>query len=110
MSDRKIEAKELTVGQVKIVLEGFEKLDSLHTLDFLFPEEGVPALAVSLSTGIPLEELDGDIPVSEMHRIVRDVKEKNSFFLKTLKHLADAGRLALAAKLQSGNLTGPSAD
>jgi len=108
MDVKNIEAKELTVGQVKAVLEGLEKMDSLHTIDFLFPEEGVPALAVSLSTGLSLEELNGDIPVSEMQGVVKAVKEKNAFFLRMLRSLAEVGKLNLQARGMESGLTGPS--
>lgn len=107
MTEKRVEAKELTVGQVKAVLEGLEKMDSLHTIDFLFPEEGVPALAVSFSTGLSLDDLNGDYPVSEMLSIVRDVKEKNAFFLKMLRSLAEVGKLSLKAKATENGLTGP---
>jgi len=87
---RKIEAKELTVSQIRQVFESMENRTDIHTIEILFPNE-IPVMAVSLSTGLSLEELDGDIPPSEIKRLIDEVKTKNPFFLSGLQSLAKVG-------------------
>jgi hypothetical protein len=87
---KKIETRELTVAEVRQVFDSMENRTDLHTVEILFPNE-LPVMAVSLSTGLSLEELDGDIPPSEIKQIIERVKEKNPFFLSGLQALAQAG-------------------
>jgi hypothetical protein len=88
---RTIETRELTVAEVRQVFEDMDARKGIHTVDILFPNE-IPVKALSLATGLSLDELDGEIPPSEMKRIIDEVKGKNPFFLTALGHLADIGR------------------
>lgn len=77
-------AKELTVGQVRDVLENLGK-SAPHIVDMLFDDEGVPGISVSLSTGLPLESEDKtsllSFSTSDMRKIIHAVKEVNPDFL-----------------------------
>ena len=79
-----VTAKELTVGQVRDVLEHIGGTNP-HIIDILFDDEGVPAIAVSLSTGLPLESDENEsllnYSAGDMRRVIKAVKEANPDFL-----------------------------
>lgn len=100
-----VEAKELTVGQIREILEKLEKGGTTHYGDLLFEGEEIPILAVSLSTGLSIDELEGDMTPSRLKEIIEEVRQANPFFAGMMKRLAKIGEGALAAK----NSTGPSA-
>lgn len=91
---KKIEARELTIAEVRQVFDSMEKRTDLHTVEILFPNE-IPVTALCLSTGLSSEELDGDIPPSEIKRLIEEVKDRNPFFLSGLRALAQAGAALL---------------
>ena len=88
------QAKELTVRQVREIIDTLEKQENVHTVDMLFSDE-IPALAVSMSTGKSLEELQGDITPSELAAIIEEVKEAKPFFVKMIQRLSEIGEAAL---------------
>lgn len=88
-------ARELTVREIREVLGGLERRDAIHTVELLFPD-GIPALAVSMSSGLSLEELDGDVAPSDLKNLIERVKDANPFFLNALNRLAETGRAMMA--------------
>lgn len=90
-------AEELTVAQVRRVMDDLENEKSMHVVDLLFPD-GIPALAISLSTGISIEELDGEKKPSEIAAVIEEVKAANPFFVKMLRRLARLGENVLQEK------------
>ena len=97
-------AKELTVGQVRDVMDQLGK-GKPHIIDFLFSDENVPASAVSISTGLPLESDEQDslhsFTTGDMRQIINAVKEANPDFLALAVRL----RVALPQVRQEENST-----
>lgn len=58
----------------------------LHIFDLLFRDEPVSSLAVTLSTGITLEELDGDVSPVELETVMVAVKEANPFLVRAVNN------------------------
>jgi len=51
----------------------------------------MPALAISLSMGLSLEELDGPFKPCEIAAVIDEVKAANPFFVKMIRRLASLG-------------------
>lgn len=57
-----------------------------HIFDLLFYDEPVSSLAATLSTGIQLDELDGDVSPVELETVMRAVKEANPFLVRAVNN------------------------
>jgi hypothetical protein len=57
-----------------------------HIFDLLFYDEPVSSLAATLSTGIPLDELDGDVSPVELETVMQAVKEANPFLVRAVNN------------------------
>ncbi len=86
------EVKELTVKQVKAVLD--EKPQVPHIIELMFPDE-LPVSVVCASTGLTRDEIEDNFTVSEIKSLLEDVKTANPFFLTLLEKLSDLGKQVL---------------
>jgi hypothetical protein len=79
-----ITAKELTVGEVRDVLDELSKTPP-HVVDLLFGDEGIPAVVVSRSTEIPMDSEEEislmSFTTSDMRKLIEAVGEVNPDFL-----------------------------
>lgn len=57
-----------------------------HIFDLLFSDEPVSSLAASLSTGLTLDELNGDVSPVELETVMRAVKEANPFLVRAVQN------------------------
>lgn len=89
-----VTVKELTVEEIRDILENAEGAKELHVIEMLFPDE-LPVKALVLSTGKSEGELSAMGP-GEILALMGRVKEKNPFFAQMLERLAALGREALA--------------
>jgi hypothetical protein len=91
-----IEAKELTVKQIREILKTLEE-GKTHDADLLFPDESSPLLAVSLSFGVSIEDLEKETP-SRLKVLFEEMRKANPIFADTMDRFAKVGREVLAAK------------
>ena len=98
IEDEEYIAKELTVAQVRGILDEAESGENeLNIIDLLFPDR-LPSLAVAMSMGLTPEELDAkDLPPSALERIMDEVEAVNPIFAGLARRLAKIGR-AIAEK------------
>jgi hypothetical protein len=102
MSDKKVNvggrevvARELTVREVRGILDDLEAVKEVSTVDLLF-QDRIPARAVALSTGLTLEELEGDFKPSELDAIITAVGEANPIFARLVERLTGAVKAVLS--------------
>lgn len=106
IDERELTVKELTVGQIRNIIEDLENPENVHIIDMLFGDE-IPALAVSESTEISMKDLEkGKITPSEMEIIIKGVKEVNPFFVKMIERLAKIGETALKGRTSTESSAG----
>ncbi|OHD21786.1 MAG: hypothetical protein A2Y38_12945 [Spirochaetes bacterium GWB1_59_5] len=79
-----ITARELTVGEVRDVLDELSKTPP-HVVDLLFGDEHIPAVVIARSTEIPMDS-EAEISLmsfttSDMRKIIEAVGEVNPDFL-----------------------------
>lgn len=93
----KIEARELTVGEMDEILGAFEASQqaSLHICDILFPDR-VPLDVARRSTGLETSFFE-DLRPSEYETVLEAVEAANPTFMTALKRLAAIGRSLLPA-------------
>ena len=89
-----ITAKELTIEQIKNILDGAENSNEEKLppgiLDVLF-NEGISGHAVALSCNIPLTELESSWAPSELEVLRADAAEVNPTFLALWERLTNLG-------------------
>jgi len=93
---REITVRQMTMADVRrFVAEMQQQADGQepepHVIDMLF-DDPVPASAVSVATGLSLDELAGDFTQSEMRELLDAVKAANPFFVGMMERLVEAGR------------------
>lgn len=104
LNGKPIIPRELTVREVEFVMESLMDT-AMHPLEAMCPDEPIPAVAVALSIGQPLdsqtnssteitERLDSlkDILPSQVPELFKQVREKNSFLAGAVENLAAAAR------------------
>ncbi len=57
-----------------------------HIFDLIFHDQPVNSFAASLSTGISLDELNGDVSPVELETVLEAVKAANPFLLKAVEN------------------------
>ena len=82
---RDIEVRSLTMRQIREAVAKLKSGDVLldgepHIIDLLY-DDSVPAVAVSLATGLSLAELAGDIDQVAMRDLLDKVRAANPFFV-----------------------------
>lgn len=87
---REITPKQLTMSDVHEFLQRMEQ-DAAdkkppHVVDIVFNDQ-VPAVAVSMSTGLSLDELAGKIPQDTMRALLDKVKAVNPFFVGMMERI-----------------------
>ncbi|HDD52940.1 MAG TPA: hypothetical protein ENF32_02580 [Thermosulfidibacter takaii] len=97
LGDRDVMVKELTVAQVRQLLDEFERPGEVHVLDMMFEE--APAMALSMSTGLEVAELEEYSP-SELEPLKEAFLETNPFFVRLVKRLSRIGREALKNSIE----------
>ncbi len=101
-----ITVQELTVKQVRELFERLKKEKSLFIDDLL--DQPVPALAVSESTGIPLDRLEEAKP-SELVQLCEEVMSINPSLASMIKRRIEAADRLEQVILSAEKLTAPSA-
>lgn len=89
IAGRQVEVKGLTMKQIKDVLASLKdrsKQQEAHVIDAVFDDD-VPAVAVSMATGLSLAELEGDIGQQDMRDLLDKVKAVNPFFVGMMTRL-----------------------
>lgn len=97
IDDREITVKELTVTEVTALLDGTEKKTTATTAELLIGSP-IPIEAVSVATGISVDELNGEMAPSELAEIWEAVAEVNVFLSETLKRLQVVAEALLKPK------------
>lgn len=96
-SGRKITARTLTVQQVRELLDEIKKQSDaksildLNVVDLLFDDD-VPAIAVSKSTGLTLQELCGPVDPQLVRNVIDEVRAANPFFVGMMERMVNAGK------------------
>jgi hypothetical protein len=88
VGDKEITVTEFSVAQIRNLMDQIEQ-SAIGTIDLLFPD-GIPALAVEESTGIPMSTLETYAP-SELKIIISGVEDINPFFANMITRLTKAG-------------------
>ena len=98
IGDEKFIARELTVSQVKKLLDEEESgKNELSIIDLLFPDR-LPSAAIAMILGISRKELEKkDLPPSELEKIMDEAEAVNPLFASLIQRLAKIGR-AMATK------------
>lgn len=94
-----MDVRELTVRDIRDILESSDEGQELHVVEMLFPDE-LPVKALTLATGATDEALDKMTP-GEISDLIGRVTEKNPFFVQMLGRLAELGRVALATQSEA---------
>lgn len=92
LGDREVVVSELTVAQVRQLLEEMERPGEVHVLDMMFKD--APAQALTMSTGLSFEDLEQYAP-SELEPLKEAFLETNPFFVKLIEDLARIGQEVL---------------
>lgn len=100
-----VTVQELTVKQVRELFERLKKEDPFFIDDLL--DQPVPALAVSESTGIQLDQLEEATP-SELMPLCKEVMEVNPSLASMIKRRIEAADNLEKAILSAKSLTAPS--
>jgi hypothetical protein len=101
-----ITVKELTVKQVRELFERLKNEQSLFIDDLL--DHPIPSLAISESTGIPLEQLDEAKP-SELVSLCEQVVKANPSLASMISRRIEAAERLEQVILSAKSLTAPSA-
>ena len=88
LAGRKITIRELTVSEVRSVLNEIEQSEESNLVDELL-DGYIPAAAIAKSTGISLEELEKCGP-SILGTLASEVGASNSFFENLIKRRVEA--------------------
>lgn len=91
VGDLEITIRELTVAQIRDLMDAFSKDKTPHIMDMLFPDS-LPAVAISASTGISTKKLEDDFSPSDLHQIVEGVENMNPFFVNMVTRLKNVGK------------------
>lgn len=102
IDDREITVNELTVAQVTALMEGAGKKTSATTAELLMPNP-IPIEAVSVSTGISVDDLNGTMTPSELAMVWEAVAEVNDFLSQMMQRLQVVAETLMAPKA-SGEL------
>ncbi len=86
-NNKEVVCKELVMAEIDELMDSDQAATMIDNVFF----DRVPATAVTKSTGLSYEELN-DCPPSQLAELWDAVEEVNPFFLKSLNHLAAAGR------------------
>lgn len=105
IDDREITVKELTVSQVSALMEGSAEKTTATTGELLVGSP-IPIEAVSLATGLSVDELNGEMTPSELAEIWEAVAEVNDFLSSMMKRLQVVAESLLDPKASAE----PSAD
>ena len=93
IAGRDITVKQLKMNQIREFVSSFgDDRAKPHILDILF-DDPVPAKAVSLATGLSMEELAGDLRQDEMRQLLDKVKAVNPSFVGMMERIIKAGQL-----------------
>lgn len=93
LGDRKFTVRELTVGEIRVWLEG-KSAEAPDLVDaFLFDEASLSDVAVL--TDLTIGDMDGLAP-SEIDQVIAKCKEANARFFAMRARLAEAGQKILA--------------
>lgn len=84
---KEITVKELHVSEIRKVLSSFDDSRAPHMVEVLF-EDPIPLLGVTMATGLTAEDLDGDVPPSEVDTLLGKVREINPFLKGVLARIA----------------------
>jgi hypothetical protein len=101
-----VTVKELTVKQVREIFERLEKDSHLFIDDLL--DQPVPAMAVTESTGIPLDQLE-DAKPSEVIALCMEVVRVNPSLASMIRRRIEAAERLEKIILSERNSTGLSA-
>ncbi|NCC25636.1 MAG: hypothetical protein EOM25_10655 [Deltaproteobacteria bacterium] len=106
IGDQAFTARELSVAQIRELLDAMANAYQPHLIDMLFPESGISGGIVAASLGLSLDDLDAlDLAPSELETVVAKVGEANPFLSGLILRLADLGRKMSSLETS----TGPSA-
>jgi hypothetical protein len=105
IDDREITIKELSVAQIKVLLDNAEAGEDFSVINLLFPDT-VPALAIEQSTGISVKTLESSFNPSELKQIIDGVESLNPFFVNMIVRLSKIGKQVMKEK----SLMSPAAD
>ena len=97
IDDREITIKELSVAQVKELLDDEEASGEINIIGLLFPDS-LPAAAITKSTGISEQKLENDFMPSELKQIIDGVESLNPFFVNMITRLTKIGKQAMKDK------------
>lgn len=92
-------ARELTLQELERVLQSLVADTVPHPLELECPDEPIPALALEVSVGVPLDELMELLP-SQVPELFRMVREVNPSLARRMIGLAEIGRKIMAADSQ----------
>ena len=96
VGDLEITALELTVAQVRDLMEEFSTVKP-NIMDLLFPDN-LPSIVISESTGISIQKLEEGFSPSELHQIIEAVETLNPFFVNMMTRLKTLGQGLLKEK------------
>lgn len=96
IDDRDIVAKELSVAQVRNLMDNMSE-SSVSTIDMLFPGS-IPSVVIAESTGLSVEKLEEVFHPSEIKQIIEVVENINPFFTNMISTLAAAGGRIVSEK------------
>jgi len=90
LANRDITVRKFTMKDVHNYLEGMEKDNAAggrpHVMDILFNDD-VTARAVSMATGLSMEELAGNYTHDEMRALIDKVRAENPFFVGMMERI-----------------------
>lgn len=92
--------RELKLREVRDVFDAIGEQGPLHIMDILFPGE-LPVMAVSMCSGISVDELEDKSP-SEMKSIINAVKKANPFLVEALDNMKQIGQEIISASFSTG--------
>lgn len=104
---KELTVKEMTVRQVREVFERLKNEEQQLFIDELL-DQPVPAMLITESTGVPLEQLESAKP-SELLPLCEAVIKVNPSFASMIKRRIEAADRLEKALLSANNLTAPSA-
>ena len=101
-SGRDVTVKALNMSEIKEVLNRLLKkseteseqsasIFDLHIVDLLFNDE-IPAFALSMATGLSLEELSGKVPPEAIRELLDKTRAMNPFLVGMIERLVSRGK------------------
>lgn len=104
INGNKLTPRELTFTEVDLVLNSLLE-PKVHPIEMVCPEEPVAALAIALSCGVEIDELN-ELTPSAAKQLIGEVKQSNPFLCQAIENLA---KIAMEAqKVQGQALTNES--